>query len=84
LRIFYKKFSKGRFERTFTFWEKITKCQKLATKKNVEWEEPMGRKHIITRVKYRGKTDIGMYNTGQKLVMPLLLKRFQIYHLKHF
>jgi hypothetical protein len=50
----------------------------LATKKNLEWEEAMGRKHIITRMKYRGKTDIGMYNTGQKLVMPLLLKRFQI------
>jgi hypothetical protein len=60
------------------FGEKITKCQKLATKKNLEWEEAMGRKHIITRMKYRGKTDIGMYNTGQKLVMPLLLKRFQI------
>lgn len=37
------------------FGKKITKCRKLATKKDLEWEEPMGRKHIITRVKYRGK-----------------------------
>jgi hypothetical protein len=84
LTIFYNFFQKEDSKEHLLFGKKITKCQNLATKKNVEWEEPMGRKHIITRVKYRGKTDIGMYNTGQKLVMPLLLKRFQIYHFKHF
>ncbi len=85
LRNFYKFFLKRKIQKNFLlFGKEITKCPKLATKKNLEWEEPMGRKHIITRVKYRGKNRHRYVQHWSKTSYALTFETFPNILLKTF